>query len=150
MIVEAQNRASVTALFTAYRLAVGAVVPVAIVAIGTLGKKVSRGAGGGWAREDFYAGAELTLAGIAGALVNLFEFLKPDRTAFGILEKELLGGNIGVVLWGFMMYQLTLSLRQDFGPLSSKSRGKQLLMMAGVSNVFGLITLAGALLLMAP
>jgi hypothetical protein len=123
---------------------------MAIVSIGILGKKVSRGAGGGWARADFYAGAELTLAGISGALVNLFEFLKPERTTFGILEKKLLGGNIGIALLGFVVYYLSLSLQQDFGPTSDKSRTKQLIVMAGVSNILGLATLAGALLLMAP
>ncbi len=149
MTEQAANE-NVTALFTAYRLAVGAVVPLAIVTIGILGKKVSRGVGGGWEREDFYAGAELTLAGISGALVNLFEFLKPERTTFGMLEKKLLGGNIGIALLGFIFYYLTLSLRQDFGPASGKSDTKQLLVMAFVSNTIGLATLVGALLLMAP
>jgi hypothetical protein len=147
--MEKTNPDSIAAMLTMYRCAVGVIVPLAIVIIGVLGKKVSRG-GSGWQREDFHAGTELTLAGISGALVNLFEFLKPENVAFGALQKKLLGGNISIALLGFLFYYLTLSLKQDFGPTSGKSNKKQHMMMLGVSNVIGLAVLVGALLLMAP
>jgi hypothetical protein len=145
--MQAKDAGSVVALLNAYRLSVGFGVPVAILIIGIIGKKVARGAG--WDNEDFYAGSELTLAGVSGALVNLFEFLKPERTVFGLLEKKLLGGNIGIAIIGLLGYWFTLSLKQDFGPASGKSLAAQRWMMLGVSNVIGLGTLFGALLLMA-
>jgi len=135
-------------MFTAYRYCVGLIVPLVMSAIGVLGKKVARGPG--WMWEDFYIGTELTLTGVSGALVNLFEFLKPERVTLSLFEKKLLGGNIAIAIMGLLLYYLTLSLRQDFGPASGKSKGKQLFFMLGVSNVIGLGMLFGALLLMAP
>lgn len=135
-------------MFTAYRYSVGFIVPIVLCAIGVLGKKVARGPG--WQWEDFSVGAELTLTGVSGALVNLFEFLKPDRVTFGLVEKRLLAGNLAVAIWGLLFYYLTLSLRQDFGPASGKPLKKQLWVILGLSNVIGLGILIGALLLMAP
>lgn len=145
--MEVKDTGSVVALLNAYRLSVGFGVPVAILVIGIIGKKVARGPG--WDKEDFCAGSELTLAGVSGALVNLFEFLKPERVVFGLLEKKLLGGNIGIAIIGLLGYWFTLSLKQDYGPMSGKSLTVQRVMMLGVSNAIGLGTLFGALLLMA-
>ncbi len=134
-------------LFTEYRLAVGAIVPLLILAIGILGKKISRGAG--WALDDFCVGSELTLAGMSGALVNLFDLLKPDRN-FGFLERELTGANILVVVGGLVLYCLVLSFRQDFGSNRNRSLASRVVYLLGVSNILGLLTLGFALLTMAP
>jgi hypothetical protein len=56
-----------------YRLSVGFGVPLLLAAIGILGKKISRGAGGGWLRSDFYLGREFTLAGVATGLSTAFD-----------------------------------------------------------------------------
>lgn len=137
-------------LWTTYRVGVGIIVPVAIVIIGVLGKKVSRGVGGGWIRDDFYAGGELTLAGVTGSIVNLLEFLKTDHATFGALEKKLLGGNVLITLMGFIVYYFILSLRLDYHPESAKSKEKQLVVMAGISNLLGFGVLFAALLMMEP
>jgi hypothetical protein len=136
-------------VFSSYRLTVGVTVPLAIVLIGALGKKISRG-GGGWEREDVYAGTDLTLAGMTGILVNLAEYLKAERTTIGSLDKKLLGGNLSMLLIGFIAYQFTLSFKQDYGPKSNRAGWKQLCVMAGVSNLLGFLTLFAALVLMAP
>jgi hypothetical protein len=147
-MTEANPEESIAAMLSIYRFSVGVGVPIVISALGVAGKKVARGAG--WSWEDWYVGSELTLAGIAGAAANLFEFLKPDRVTFGVLEKKLLAGNIGIAFLGFLLYIFMLSFKQDYGPNSGKSKKKQLWVMFGVSNVLGLLTLFGALILMAP
>lgn len=139
---------SITSIATAYRLGVGAGIPALICAIGVVGRKVARGKG--WTYEDFYVGAELTLAGVAGALVNLLDFLKPDRATLGLLEKKLLGGNIAIGFMGLFLYYLSLSFHQDYGPASGSSKKKQLFFLFGVSNAIGLLALYGAVLLMHP
>lgn len=146
-MTEDQSSASVASMLVTYRYLVGAVVPIIISGIGVLGRKVARGTG--WEVDDFCVGTELTLAGVSGSLVNIAEFLKPDNATFGLLQKKLLGGNLGIALLGFFFYYLSLSLHQDFGPKSGKSRKKQLFFLVGVSNVIGLATLVGALFLMA-
>ena len=136
-------------LFTAYRFTVGLVVPLSIVVAGTIGKKVQRGVGGGWKREDFYAGPELCLAGISGALVNLFEINKSTATVISPFERHLITGNSLIAFFGFICYYLTLSFGLDYGPKSAKPDKAQLIMMAGISNMIGLAVLFGALILMA-
>lgn len=138
---------NITGLFTEYRYAVGLIVPLCIVIFGVLGKKIARGPK--WMREDFYVGSEMTLAGVADSLVNIFDLLKPDKT-IGLLEKKLIGGNIAIVIFGLICFYVALSLHQDFGPSSGKSTKKQLFFLLLVSNVIGLATLIGALLLMSP
>jgi hypothetical protein len=136
-----------TTIWTTYRYQVGLIVPLVTLAIGIVGKKIARGAG--WERTDFYIGTELSLAGVSGALVNLFDLLKEDRT-IGLLERKLLGGNVAIVLLGLLLFYIALSLHQDFGPSTGKSTKKQLFFLLGISNLVGLFTLIGALLLMAP
>lgn len=142
--MDAKPAETVMSLLNGYRLSIGFGIPVAILIIGIVGKKVARGPG--WQKEDFYAGSELTLAGVSGALVNLFEFLKPDRPTFGAVEKSLLRGNIGIAIIGLLGYWFTLSIRQDFANASPLTKN---VMLLGVSNAIGLGTLFGALLLMA-
>lgn len=137
----------ITAILTTYRFEVGILVPVVTLLIGIVGKKIARGPS--WERTDFYIGTELTLAGVSGSLVNLFDLLKPEKTV-GLLEKKLLGGNVAIVILGLLMFYITLSLHQDFGPSSSKSIKKQLFFLLGISNLVGWATLVGALMLMAP
>lgn len=149
-MIDLSAETDLSSLLTPYRIGVGVVVPVAIVLIGAVGKKVGRGYGAGWDREDVYAGTELTLAGLSGILVNLFEFLKPERVTFGPLEKKLLGGNLFMLMLAFLAYLFTLAFKQDFGPQSGKSRAKQLFVMAGISNIVGFFVLFAALVLMAP
>jgi len=137
---------SLAAMMAVYRYCVGFGVPAAILAIGVIGKKVARGRG--WKEEDFYAGSELALAGVSGALVNLLEFLKPERTALGMLEKMLLGGNLLVVVVGLVGYWLTLSLKQDYATKLERASIRGRVLLLGFSNAIGLGVLLGALLMM--
>jgi hypothetical protein len=142
-----QESQDIASLMTAYRYVVGVAVPLVTLLIGIVGKKTARGPS--WERTDFYVGTEITLAGVSGALVNIFDLLKPDRP-IGLLQRKLVGGNIAIVLLGLLLFYVTLSLHQDFGPSSGKSIKKQLFFLLGLSNTVGLATLLGALMLMAP
>jgi hypothetical protein len=139
---------SVSELFTAYRYWVGLGVPLAIVVIGVVGKKIARGPN--WARTDFYVGSELSLAGVSGALVNFADLLKSDKV-MNLLWKKLIGGNVAIAVFGLICFYIALSFHQDYGAHSpTTSNKKQLFFLLGVSNVIGLATLVGALLLMPP
>jgi hypothetical protein len=142
-----EDSQNISSMLTEYRYAVGIIVPLVIVAIGVLGKKVARGPG--WEYADFYLGNELTLAGVSGTLVNFFDLLKPEQP-FGMLQRKLVGANITIAILGLVLYYVALSLRQDYGPESGKSENKQLFFLLVVSNAIGLATLVGALMLMAP
>src|SRR5690348_3894959 len=97
---------SIAGLLSAYRYGVGIGVPLVILLLGLIGRKVARGRG--WAAGDFYLGPELTLAGVSGALVNILELLKPANSTFGLLEKKLTGGNIALCMLGLLTYYLIL------------------------------------------
>jgi hypothetical protein len=141
-VVEGGN---ISQLWTGYRYYVGILVPLVTLLIGVIGKKIARGPG--WERTDFYLGTELSLAGVSGALVNIFDLLRPEKTV-GLLEKKLMGTNMTVVLLGLLLFYIVLSLQQDLGAKSASSSTKQILFLLFFSNFVGIITLVGALMLM--
>jgi hypothetical protein len=134
--------------FNSYRIEVGLVVPLLTLLIGMVGKKILKGPG--WQPLDANVGAELSLAGVSGAIVNLFDLSKPEK-AIGVLEKRLLHGNILLALLGIVFFCVALSFVQDFTPKSGKPEfKKQLIWLTIVSNAIGLATLIGAVMSMAP
>jgi hypothetical protein len=134
-------------LMNMYRYSVGLGVPLTTLGMGIVGKKTARGPG--WLIADFYVGTELTLAGVSGALVNIFDLLRPERFV-GMLARKLMAANIGIAIIGLLLFYVVLSLHQDYGPNANNSTRKQHIWLLLISNVVGLGTLIGALLLMAP
>lgn len=81
-------------------------VPSIFILIGSLGKKLVRGAG--WERKDFFFGIELCLAAISGVLTKLFD-TNNDPTNFS---------NIGLfiaICFGLFMYVLSLHQEHEGG-----------------------------------
>lgn len=120
---------------------------MALAVLGVVGKKVARGPG--WKREDVYLGVEFTLAGVSAALLNIFEFLKPVRN-LDAFEKKLLGANVATAFLGLILFTFALSMHQDYGGNSNRSRRAQLFWLAFVSNVLGFAVLVAAIMVMPP
>ena len=131
-----------------YRVGVGIGVPLVLLIIGILGKRLARGPSSSWLRADFYFGVELTLAGISSCLLNIFEFLKPGRTPNSTDTVVMLVNVIAIVL-GVLFFLFVLTLHQAYA-LSNppKSRTKELLMLAGLGNVLGFCVLVASVIAM--
>lgn len=130
-----------------YRVYPGLGVPVGLAVVGILGKKLTRGAGGGWCSSDFYLGVEFTLAAVSAALLNLFDFLKPNRPLQASDTKVLLA-NFLVAFIGMILFIFVLSLHQDYQGNPKKSQRRQLVVLAGVANMLGFLILAIGVILM--
>jgi hypothetical protein len=132
-----------------YHLIVGCGVPISLAVLGILGKKISRGAGGGWKRTDFYLGVEFTLAGVATGLVNLFDLLlKPGRQLDPSDNKAILL-NIFVAFGGMLSFMYVISLHQGYENTghTGDARKRELRILAGLANIVGVLVLvAGAIL----
>jgi hypothetical protein len=144
-----------------YRVVVGACVPILLAILGILGKKLTRGPAGSWARSDFYLGTEFCLAGVSVAIIDLFDLLmKPHAVEdasqvasaaitpvrLPAINGTLVAMNVGLVILGFVLFMFVLSLHQQYRNESNvtDARKKELLMLAGLSNVLGCLVLLGA------
>jgi hypothetical protein len=134
-----------------YRLVIGLVVPLVLSALGVLAKKVSRRTGG-WRRSDFYLGRELSLAGVATAVTSiLVVLLKPDRNFQGRSDLITLAENFSVVLVGFLLFMLIVSMSQDYENEDHEGdeRSRELKLIGFVSNGIGVALLVASVALMA-
>ena len=132
-----------------FRYVTGVGVPLVLMLIGVLGKKLSRRSRG-WIRNDFYLGGELTLAAISSALLNIFDLLKPGQTTMP--NSIALLSNFLIAFVGFGLFLFVLSMHQDYESNevggANPSRRKQLFVLAGVCNVIGFgLLLAGIILI---
>src|SRR5882762_9853390 len=99
-------------------------VPLMVLAIGVLAKKLIRGKH--WQRDDFYLGVELMLAAIAGDLDYLFDLVGTGRLASPPL----------VFLVGALVFLFVLvSEHQDLA--KAPSSWKQIVRLCVISNVVG-------------
>ena len=108
-----------------------------------LAKRLSRGAGPGWRRSDFYIGAEFALAGVAASLVNIFElFVNPERP-WKDAYKHLGFGNFAVAFLGLVLFMYILTMHQENEKESNEgaARTHELWMLAGASNMLGFLVL---------
>lgn len=134
-----------------YRIVIGLTVPLVLSFIGILGKKLSRRTGG-WRRSDFYLGREFSLAGVATAVTSILVILlKPDRTFQGRADLLTLGENFAVVLVGFLLFMLIVSMSQDYEYESNEGaqRSKELKLIGLASNAIGIALLVASVALMA-
>lgn len=134
-----------------YRLVIGLVVPIVLSSIGVLAKKISRRTGG-WRRSDFYLGRELALAGVATAVTSiLVVLLKPDRSFQGKSDLITLAENFSVVLVGFLLFMLIVSMSQDYENEDHEGaeRNRELKLVGIVSNAIGVALLVASVALMA-
>src|SRR5437899_12090195 len=94
------------ATVSSFRYFTGIAIPTLLLLGGVIGKKLSRQIKG-WKRTDFYLGAELTLAAVSAALINVFDLLRPDRTAaqdnHRILLSNLIVAGLGGILFLFVL-----------------------------------------------
>ena len=124
-----------------YRYIVGIGVPLALAAIGVLGKKVVRGKG--WRQADFFLGIELCLAGIANGLVSSCELLKVAAGTLPIGSATYAILSAGVTFAGFFIFIFLLSIHQDWESKDGDQRGK-FWRLGIISNVLGLGILIGS------
>src|ERR1044072_6304502 len=106
------------------RYVVAFCVPVGVLVIGALAKKIMRGPG--WLRSDFYLGVELALASLASDLDYLLSLAGRGRSATGATIFL-----VGVLTFLFFL----VAEQQDWGK-SSSSRW-QVFHLCVVSNLVG-------------
>ena len=134
-----------------YRCASGIGLPMFLAMLGVFGKKLARGAGGGWRRSDFYLGVEFTLAAVSAALINILEALIKPSAVLKTLDRGMLFGNIMVAIGGLGLFMFVLTMHQDYenenniGP----ARKKELKALAGICNIIGFGMLVAGIALMA-
>lgn len=127
--------------------------------IGILGKKLTRGPAGSWKRSDFYLGAELCLAGVSVAIIDLFDLLLKPHSAEAAsqvaslvavvpagaknLDVWLVIQNVGIIVLGFVVFMFVLSMHQQYNNEGNAdaTRKKEMWLLAGLSNVVGCLVL---------
>lgn len=131
-----------------YRLGVGIGVPIVLLIIGIMGKRLARGPSSSWLRADFYLGVELTLAGVSSSLLNVFDFLKPGRVSHPS-DAVVMLVNVTAIVFGILFFLFVLTLHQTYALGNPpRSRTKELLMLAGLSNVLGFSVLVASVIAM--
>jgi len=133
----------------------GILVPIILVILGVISKKLVRGAATstGFKRQDFYLGPELTLAAISAALLNIFDILKITRTS--PVSRIALLPNIIIAFMGFVLFMLVLSFHQDWASNGAiieagkpgKSTKKELFWLLFICNVIGFGLLVAGIIL---
>jgi hypothetical protein len=107
-------------------------VPLGVLVIGVLSKKIMRGRG--WQRDDFYLGVELALAALAGDLTYLIDVWSGQQSSHTIAPPIYL-----VVILVFLF--VLIAQHQDWAK-QSKS-WQQIVYLCFVSNVVGGALLVG-------
>jgi hypothetical protein len=128
-----------------YRYIVGIGVPLLLSIFGILGNKLVRGKG--WAKEDFYLGVELTLAGMANGLVSSCELLKMTTGKLDAKIVPYVVASAVVTFFAFFIFLFLLSLHQDWESKVGSNPLHEVMLLGGVSNVLGLGTLIGSTIL---
>ncbi len=108
-------------------------MPLLLVLLGVIGKKLVRQTRG-WKARDFYLGVELTLAAVSSALLNIFDSLNPDRKEAD--NHRVLLSNFVVTVLGMLLFMFVLSLHRDWESNSQHPK-KEAFWLLGVSNMIG-------------
>lgn len=105
------------------------VIPLILILIGSIAKKLTRGRG--WERQDFYFGIELSLSAISGALTLLF-----DSSAAS--SKGLWIGLFLAI--AFVAFLFILACHQDNQHTTPQ---REILWLVVISNIIGVTLMFG-------
>ncbi|MBZ5645061.1 MAG: hypothetical protein LAO19_20055 [Acidobacteriia bacterium] len=117
----------------AYRYFTAFSIPVVLILISALTKKIVRKTGFEW--EHFFLGVDLTLAAFAAAAVNVADLLEID-------PKSIPQPNIGVtatiyIISCFLLFVLQVAFHQDWSDRPGSTQWKQILVLGIASNAVG-------------
>ena len=128
-----------------YRWIVGFALPIAILVISTLGKKLARGPG--WKSADFFVIDQLSLAAMADSASSIIAAHRPDRRIQPI--DQVIWGDMLIIVLAFVFFILGQSIWQDYGPENTNHKPKSFVKLVMAADLVGFLTLAGASLLLA-
>jgi hypothetical protein len=135
-----------------YFIAVG--IPFILIIIGSVSKKLVKARP--WQRDDFFLGADLSLAGISSGMIYITELLSakaslqgcttPACAAFLTSFDEKLLTDGGFIVLALLIFVVLLATHQDHERNTSNPRA-QILMLGVFSNLVGAGLLASFILL---
>jgi len=126
-----------------YVVAVG--IPAIFLIVGALAKKLVRHTG--FQREDFYMGAEATLAALSTGLINITDLVHQLQTSAAntaALGENIAGSTIFVGLT-FIALLFILALQQSWA--KAKPTWKEMLLLGVASNIIGIGLLFASIVL---
>jgi len=96
--------------FTSFTLsdAFALLIPLTVLLVGALGKKLVRGAGR-WRRQDFYVGIQLSLAAMASGFAYLADLF--DRSP---IPRDQSLTTLGFVLVALLLFMVVVAIHQDW------------------------------------
>jgi len=132
-------------LSEAYRYFTAFSIPIVVILITALTKKIVRKTGFIW--ENFYLGVDLTLAASIAAAVNV-----ADMMAQGRVPNDPSGPTIGItatiyIIACFFLFVLQVAFHQDWSERPGSAKWKQVLVLGIASNIVG-VGLLGCFILL--
>ena len=124
---------------------VAILIPLALLACGSLLKKIVRGSG--WERKDFYLGSELALAAIGSAMVYLYDLRQEASmpTSSGDLSDRV-SATASFLVIALLLLLFIMSTHQDWEQRTADPRG-QIMWLGFISNTIGVALFASFVLL---
>jgi hypothetical protein len=118
-------------------------IPLALLACGSLLKKIVRG--GGWKRADFFLGAELALAAIGSAMVYLYD-LRDATTGSDDERWRHVAATASFIVISFFLLLFIMSTHQDWEHRTGNRRG-QVIWLGIICNTLGVMLFSSFVLL---
>jgi hypothetical protein len=125
------------------------IVPVALLFVAAIGRKITR-EGRGWKSEDFFIGPDLCLVAVSTGLLRIFDLLKHLPVPVAKIETFEYEAGLGVFLliFTFAMYLFVLSEHRDL-PASEGGRLRKT-RLGIICNAIGFAVLTAFIILIKP